>query len=261
MTNENLKKLADGIQKWIVEEFAPEVENWVSEEFAPDFTKQILNENKKVFVKEIAPKIQEWVVEEFAPEVEKWVVEEFSPEIEKWIVEQYSPEVENWVLDQFAPGVQKWMVEHFAPEIENWMNECYASNIKDMISEGLKNTKAGQLKSITETLNLLESLEVKKPVFGNTINEAKVDEPLYIAKMPEASRVQWNMASDEVKESIQRRAKLYDFTNEGAIERFWEGIKFEDVKPAASIYEGLENITDRRERAIRESFRRRRANL
>lgn len=261
MTNENLKKLADGIQKWIVEEYSPEVEKWVNEEFAPDFTTKVLNENKKVFVKEIAPKIQQWVTEEFAPEVEKWIVEEYSPEVEKWIVEHYSPEVENWVLNQFAPGVQNWMVEHFAPTIEGWLTECYSGNIKEMISEGLKNTKAGQLKSITETLNLLESLDVKKPVFGNTINENRVDEPLYIANMPESARVQWNMASNEVKESIQRRAKLYDFTNEGSIERFWESIKFEEVKPATSIYEGLDNITDRRERAIRESFRRRRANL
>ena len=62
-------------------------------------------------------------------------------------------------------------------------------------------------------------------------------------------------ASDEVKESIQRRAKIYDFTCEGAIEKFWESINFDEIKPAQSIYEGLENVIDERERNIRAQFR------
>lgn len=248
----DLKKLADGIQKWVVEEYSGNLQKWLTEDFASHIEGRIVNENKKVFVKEIAPRIQQWVVEEFGPEVEKWVCE------------QYSPQVEDWCINQFAPGVQKWMVEHFAPEIENWVSESYGATVKDMIAEGLKDTKAGQLKSITETLAMLEGLDTTKvkPTFGTrSINEGGSEEPLYIANMPESARVQFNMASQEVKESIARRAKLFDFTNEGAIERFWAGIKFEEVKPAANIYEGLENISDERERAIRAGFRRRRAGI
>ena len=74
--------------------------------------------------------------------------------------------------------------------------------------------------------------------------------------MPAEKRVKWDMASNEVKESIYRRAKLYNFVNESAIERFWENINFEEVKPAKSIYEGLENIEDSREMKIRQDFRR-----
>ena len=73
--------------------------------------------------------------------------------------------------------------------------------------------------------------------------------------MPADTRVKWDMASKEVKESIQRRAKIYDFTCEGAIEKFWESINFDNIKPAKSIYEGLENIIDERERNIRASLR------
>lgn len=248
----DLCKLADGIQKWVVEEYSGNLQKWLTEDFSEHISNKIINENKKVFVKEIAPKIQQWVIEEFGPEVEKWVCEE------------YSPHVENWVIKQVAPGIQQWMTEHFAPEIENWVSESFGANVKDMIAEGLKETKAGQLKSITETIQMLESLDVTKakPTFGNrSINESGAEEPLYIANMPEAARVKYNMASQEVKESIARRAKLFDFTNEGAIDRFWAGINFEEVKPAASVYEGLENITDERERAIRAGFRRRRAGL
>lgn len=247
----DLEKLSNGIQKWIVEQYSTNLQTYLTEHFMPYFEERLINENKKVFVEEIAPKIQQWVVEEFGGEVEKWVLE------------QYSPEVENWCVNQFATGIQKWMVEHFAPEIENWVSESYGKTVKDMIAEGLKDTKAGQLKSITETLSMLEGLEAPaKPNFGNSmITENNADEPLYIANMPESARVQWNLASQEVKESIQRRAKLYDFTNEGAIENFWSGINFEEVKPAKNIYEGLETIADERERQIRAGFRRRRAGL
>lgn len=248
----DLQKLANGIQKWVVKEYSANLQKWITEEFGENITAKIINENKKVFVKEIAPKIQQWVVEEFGPEVENWVCE------------QYSPQVENWVIKQVAPGIQQWMIEHFAPEIENWVSESYGSTVKDMIAEGLKETKAGQLKSITETIQMLEGLDVNKPKpnFGTrAINEnaGNDNEPMYVANMPEAARVKWNMASEAVKESITRRAKLFDFTDEGAIERFWAGINFEEVKPAANVYEGLENITDERERQIRAGFRRRRA--
>ena len=76
--------------------------------------------------------------------------------------------------------------------------------------------------------------------------------------MPAEARVKWEMASDGVKESITRRAKLYDFTNEGAIDRFWNNIEFDDVKPIHNVYEGLELITDEKERAIRAAFRKKR---
>ena len=54
---------------------------------------------------------------------------------------------------------------------------------------------------------------------------------------------------------IRRRATIYDFTCEGAVEKFWNSINFDNIKPAKSIYEGLENIIDERERNIRASLR------
>lgn len=249
----DIKKLSDGVQNWCINEFAPKIQEWITEEYQGE----MLNETKKMIVKDIAPKIQQWVVEEYSQGIEKWVTEEYTPVVEKWVCEQYSPTVEEWVIKQVAPGIQSWMVEHFAPEVENWVTESYGKTVKDMISEGLKDTRAGQLKSITETLTMLEGLDVKKPVYqGRQINENAVEEPLYIAQMPEDKRVQWNMASQEVKESIQRRAKIFDFTNEGAIERFWNGVNFETIKPTNTIYEGLDTITDQREREIRAQFRR-----
>ena len=63
------------------------------------------------------------------------------------------------------------------------------------------------------------------------------------------------LASDEMKESITRRAKIYNFNVEGSIERFWESIDFNAQPQVKNIYEGLETIDDEREKAIRASFR------
>lgn len=245
----DLQKLADGIQKWVMEDYSAELQKFME----THFTKHLVQENKKVFVKEIAPRIQQWVIEDFGKEIETWVCG------------AYTPVLENWMITKFAPGIQQWMCEHYANEVEKWITESYGSKVQEMIDEGLKQTRSGQLKSLTDTLSLLESISAQpatKPQYpGRQINEGGAEEPLFIAQMPEAARVKYNMASDEVKESISRRAKLFDFTNEGAIERFWAGINFEEIKPAPSIYEGLDRFTDARERQIRAGFRRRRQNL
>jgi hypothetical protein len=137
------------------------------------------------------------------------------------------------------------------------MNESFMSNIKDVISESINESKKNSLSSIDETLRVLESIEVTKPTYSRKaiITENAADEPFFVREMPATARVKWEMASEGVKESITRRAKLYDFTNEGAVERFWSNIDFAEVKPVNNVYEGLETIVDERERGIRQQLR------
>ena len=252
--NIDVKRLADSIQKWIVEEYSPMVQQWVVEEFGPEHAEEIVEESvdasKDMFINEMADKVQQWVVEEFAPEVQNWVTEE------------YSPEIQNWIVEEFATGVQNWVIEEYAPEVEKFMNENFMENVKNYVAEhvneSIAESKKNSLSSIDTTLKVLESLEATKPTYSRKaiITEGAADEPLFVRNMPAEARVKWEMASEGVKESITRRAKLYDFTNEGAIDRFWANVEFEDVKPIQNVYEGLEQITDERERAIRASFRR-----
>lgn len=242
--NFDVQKFADGIQKWIVEEYSPVVQNWCMEHLQEEFSNNIQNDVHNMFVESIAPKIQEWIVEEY------------SPEIQKWIVEDYSPEVEKWCKTEFAEGIQKWIVEEFSPEVENWLTEHYSESVQDQIDEALSTDKKNNLNSIDETLKVLESLEVTKPNYSRkALVTENLNEPKFIAEMPADKRVQWDMADNSIKESIMRRAKLYNFVNEGAIERFWNNIHFEDVKPVQNIYEGLQTIEDERERHIRNQFR------
>lgn len=247
--NLDVKRLADSIQKWIIEEYSPTIQAWITEEFAPEQEETIAENIKDELVEESVESSKQMFVEEFADKIQDWVVEEFAPEVQKWIVEEY------------GSGIQKWIVEEYAPEVEKYMNENFMESVKayvtEHVAESISESKKNSLSSIDETLRVLEGIEATKPTYSRKaiITESGADEPLFIQNMPADARVKWDMASEGVKESITRRAKLYDFTNEGAIDRFWANVNFETTAPIKNVYEGLEQITDERERSIRQSIR------
>ena len=232
----DVEKLCNGIQNWIVEEYSPMVQEWITEEYSDEIVDMIEENQNDIDLDEIT----EHVVDEIAPEIQNWVCEEFAPE------------VQGWICEEFAPGVQEWVVEEYAPEVEKWITENYSSKVQDMIQE----SKKSNLSDIESTLQLLENIDVKKPRFSSkSMVVENLDEPKFVREMPAEKRVQWDLASNEVKESITRKAKLYNLVNEDAIARFWEGVNFEEVTPTRSIYEGLEQIEDEREREIRMKIR------
>ena len=256
----DIKRLADSIQKWIVEEYSQTVQAWIMEEFAPEHEQNILEtveDMKDDIVEESVEASKDMFVNEMADKVQKWVVEEFAPEVQNWCVEEFAPEVQNWCVESFAPGIQNWILNEYAPETEKWMNESFMETVKNNVSEMISESKKNSLNAIDETLKVLESMDETKPTYSRKaiITEGATDEPLFVRNMPAAARVKWDLASDGVKESITRRAKLYNFTNEGAIDRFWANIDFNEVKPITNINEGLETIVDERERNIRQSLR------
>ena len=228
----DLKSLAEGIQNWIVNEYSPEVQEWVVEH----------------------------CIEDVKEEIFETVSENTKDEIKECILETVAPGIQNWLISEFAPGIQNWMINEYSPNVENWLNESFAASIEEktqsMISESIADSKKSNLNAIDETLKLLEGLESTKPTYSRkaliTENE---NEPKFIQEMPTDARVKWDLASAEVKESIMRRAKLYNFVNEGSVERFWNNINFDEIKPVQNIYEGLESIQDERERAIRAKLR------
>ena len=236
----DLEKFANGVQKWIIEQYSPVVQQWVMEEYSPANNDDVIAE----------------AVENAVENMKDHIVENLAPAIQKWVVEQFSPEIEKWCINEFAPGIQQWVVEEYAPDVEKWLNESFAPKLNEKMQELISESKGSSLNAIDETLKVLESLEVVKPTYSRkAIISENADEPMYIQNMPAEARVKWDLASAEVKESIMRRAKLYNFINEGAVERFWNAIDFAEVKPVHNIYEGLEQIEDERERAIRAKIR------
>lgn len=240
----DLEKLANGIQKWIVEEYSPKVQEWVVEHYSESLSADIIEE----------------AVEESVDAMRDDMAEKFAPAIQEWVVEHFSPEIEKWCINEFAPGIQDWVNTEYSPTVEGWLNESFAPRLEEKTQEIIAESKKSNLTAIDETLKVLESLEATKPTYSRkSIITENANEPKFITEMPADMRVKWDLASNEVKESIMRRAKLYNFVNEGAVERFWSAIDFNDIKPTQNIYEGLEAIRDERERAIRMQIRSRRA--
>ena len=82
----NLEALANGIQKWMVEQYSPKLQEWIVEHCLADTKEEILEEAttaaKEDFVENLAPAIQNWVINEYTPNIEKWAITEFAPGIQ-----------------------------------------------------------------------------------------------------------------------------------------------------------------------------------
>ena len=236
----DLEELCNAVQTWIIEEYSPMVQGWVSEEFG--------EEQRESILEELDERIEE--ISE-STDFKEYCEEEFAPVIQNWIVEEFATGVQNWVAEEFAPTIENWVKESYEPELKERIEESMTEKMNNIVTESKKNN----LNAIDETLQLLEGLETTKPTYSSkTLITENVDDPKFIQEMPAEARVKWDLASQEIKESIIRRAKLYNFTNEGSIERFWNNINFDEVKPA-NIYEGLQLVEDERERTIRQQLR------
>ena len=218
--DESLNSMAEGIQNWVVEEFAPEVQNWVVEEFSPE--------------------VQNWVVEEFAPEVQNWIVEEYSPEIQNWITEEYSPEVQNWITEEFAPVVEGWITEEFAPE----HSENIEKKVNENVSAFMESQKAGRLDEIDSLLESIaqeENADVKQIVKEHQ-EEMKWKGVYVVENMPAEYLPSWQLLDESRQQEIVRSSKMYDFTKEGVLESFWANVDFNKTVETKQIKENVNPV-------------------
>ena len=245
---ENTEKLSDKEMKELQE--ALQRIEVLETELSELKEQKIKNEN--LDIKNLTDGIENWIMTEYTQKIsegiENWVSKEVAPKIEKWVVEEYTPEIEKWVMEEYTPeicnGMEKWIVEEYSEGVDTWL--------RGQISESKKTS----LNDIDSTLKMLEenaSLQNQKPVYKRITEE---EEPKFIAEMPNESRVKWNLATEEAKESIKRRAKIYNFAK-NSIQDFWESVNWQ-VTPTNNVYEGLENVENVWERNLRETFRRRR---
>ena len=236
----DLERLAEGIEDWVVNEYSPKLQQWITEEYSA--------------------KLQQWITEEYSKSCQKWLIEQFAPEIETWLIEHYSPEVDKWVTESFGKEMKNWVAEEYSEKLQEWITEHFAADLKNQIQESaatqLTETKQEKLGMIDSILEMLENKQIEKPVFGRKAIVENTNLPKYIADMPADARVKYDLASEEVKESISRRAKLYDWSKPNAIANFWENIDFTAQPVTNVLTEGLNNIPNEKERMLRESIRR-----
>ena len=205
--NESVNIIAESIQSWVVEEFAPEVQNWV--------------------------------VEEFAPEVQNWVCEEFAPEVQNWVCEEFAPEVQNWITEEFAPVVDAWVNEEFAPEQMQTIEQKVNENVSAFLSEN----KAGRLEEIDSLLETIESNSNKelKDIVKENANDDKFKGVYVVENMPAEYQPSWETLTEARQKEIIRSSRMYDFTKEGVLESFWANVKFDESKP---VFEAKQEKND-----------------
>jgi hypothetical protein len=247
ISEEVLEKIAKGVQNWVINEYSPKIQEWVIEHYTPA--------NNASVIEEAIDNAND-LIDEAVEDTKNWVINDMTPVIETWCATEFAPVLEKWCITEFASGIQKWVNEEYTGSVDVWLNESFTAKLHEKMQSMIAESKTTNLDAIGETLTLLESLDATKPTYSRkALITENADEPKFIQEMPADARVKWDLASDEVKESIKRRAKLYNFVSEGSIDRFWAGVNFETVKPVQNIYEGLEKIEDEREREIRAKLR------
>lgn len=235
--NDLTKTIAEGVQKWVINEFAPIVEGYIVNEFAPVVESYI--------TQEFAPVVEGWTTKELMPTVEKWITEEFGEhqqeKIRKYVNETFAESVEGWITEELMPTVEKWVNEECLPEHKN----SIISEVNTNVSEFLESKNADKLSSID---NLLEAIENKgtDDAALQLLKEHKEDNKykgIYVVEsMPSQYRPQWEMCSENKKNEIIRQSRMYDFTKAGILEKFWDTVDFnETVIKESKTPENIEN--------------------
>lgn len=208
--NAATEAIAEGVQNWTINEFAPLVEGYMTDEFAPV--------------------VEGWVTNEFAPIVEGWVTNEFAPVVENYMKEEFAPAIEGWINEELVPTIDTWINEECLPEYKNNIINEVNSNVSDF----LESQNEDKLTSID---NLLEAIEKKGTDNAalDLLKEKKAEEKyagVYVVEnMPAEYAPLWTMCSEAKQQEIIRSSRMYDFTKPGIMEKFWATIDFTEAKP------------------------------
>ena len=250
------------------------IEKWVTDEFAPSFKEELsesINSDVQTWVVEnFADTIQNWICEEFAPEVQNWVCEEFAPEVQNWVCEEFAPEVQNWITEEFSPEVQNWVCEEFAPVIEGWINEEYTpetqaaieAKVNENVSafmESQKTSKIDEIDALLESLSKSNDEGEALKILKEQKAQDKFAGVYVVEHMPAEYQPSWNALNEERQNEIIRTSKAYDFTKEGVLESFWQGVDFTVAKPEQKVNENNDILGNHYNHVMAQMIRLRRA--
>ena len=121
------------IQEWVEEEFAPEFKEELMESVNSEIenaTETIAEGVQNWTINEFAPVLESYITEEFAPEIQNWIVEEYSPEVQNWITEEFAPVVDSWINEECMAEHKKEIVE----EVNNNVNAFMESRKQESLS-------------------------------------------------------------------------------------------------------------------------------
>lgn len=131
------------------------------------------------------------------------------------LAEQIDEWVEQHLMEKVDEQVRDFVIENYTPRLETWLNEHFVESIKPTDS----------LSDIKDMLTMLEGMEPTKAAYpGRVITES--NEPSFIQQMPMKYRPLYEAATPAAKDMIARRARIYNFSDEASVERFWESVDF-----------------------------------
>ena len=252
---ERMRLLAEAIQNWVINEYSPNLQNWVTEAITDTFDTSI----REGLLQQVATGVQNWTLKEMAPEIQNWLTEHYGEDLKANMIETMSNGIQGWIIEQYSPELQKWVAEEYTKTVESWINEHLRDDIMSKVNESISSkiteNKESKFASVDRILEMIDQ-NPNKPVVGRINENLNPEEPLFIRNMPAAVRPLWESADENMKNFIQRKAKLYNFSSEAAIENFWENIDWKKQVSNQPVYEGLESISDPYERNLRMQLRR-----
>ena len=127
------------------------------------------------------------------------------------------------------------------------------AKVNESIASKITESNGNKFASVDRILEMIDQ-NPNKPVVGRINENVNPEEPLFIRNMPAAVRPLWESA--DMKNFIQRKAELFNFSSDAAIENFWENIDWKKQVNNQPVYEGLESISDPYERNLRMQLRR-----
>ena len=255
---ERMTRIAEAIQNWVINEYSPNMQNWILTE-ASDAIKATVSE---ALTKPLSDGIQGWVLNEVAPEMQNWMMEHYTKENNDNIVKEMSEGIQGWMLEHVAPKITQWITEQYTPTVDNYIKEHLQPELMEQMKNELANIKESKETKLANVDRILDMIaeSAGKPVLGQiTENQVDPSAPLFIREMPDACRPLYEAANEDMKNFINRKARLFNLSTPEAIEKFWEGIDWKkDVSHMPVMESNLDSIDNLYERNLRAQLRKHR---
>lgn len=164
------------LDKYFAEHLLTEVSDRISE--AKEQTVQMIAEGtQKWVVEEFVPVMEGWMKEEYTPVIENWCKNDLANAFQKWVVEEYTPTVEQYFTEKVQPAI----VESAKADTQQLINESGSSKrnqILDVIAmlestEIKKPTMGREVKKAAEPLYLEGMPANIRPIYNLASTEVK----------------------------------------------------------------------------------------
>lgn len=164
------------LDKYFAEHLLAEVSDRINE--AKEQTVQMIAEGtQKWMVEEFVPVMEGWMKEEYTPVIENWCKNDLANAFQKWVVEEYTPTVEQYFTEKVQPAI----VESAKADTQQLINESGSSKrnqILDVIAmlestEIKKPTLGREVKKAAEPLYLEGMPANIRPIYNLASTEVK----------------------------------------------------------------------------------------